>query len=201
MAFDFDIATQRFEIIRDQVALIIFNELQNQLTRRPLETEFGAGVWIERGIPFAHTELPAVKVYFAKSTYDEDGRVSSQGTCQINIEVTAKGRSSLTEEADEVAAKICQKLLGAIRFILKHPTYNRLAFTGRPYIKGITVTDIRMAEPTEQGDGFRTVAGQMILEVRYEEDNGDLTTETQLNSFTTVKISDTEKGYKLEKIT
>lgn len=200
MAFSFDIPTQRFEVIRDQVALIIFDELQNQLTRRPLETEFGAGVWVERGIPFDRQELPAVKVYFAKSTYDQDGRVSSQGNCQINIEVTARGRSSLTEEADEVAAKVCQKLLGAIRYTLKHPTYNRLAFTGRPYIKGITVTDIRMAEPTEQPDGYRIIAGQLILEVRYEEDNGDLTSETQLGSFTTVKISDTEKGYKLEKI-
>jgi hypothetical protein len=200
MAFEFDIPTQRFEIIRDQVALIIFDELQNQLVRRPLETEFGAGVWVERGITFDRAELPAVKVYFAKSNYDQDGRVSSQGACQINIEVTAKGRSSLTTEADEVAAKVCQKLLGAIRYILKHPTYNRLAFTGRPYIKGITVTDIRMAEPTEQGDGFRSVAGQLILGVRYEEDNGDLTSETQLGSFTSIKISDTDKGYKLEKI-
>lgn len=200
MAFDFDIGAQNFELIRDQIAVIILDELQNQYTRRPTETEFNAGVWLERGIPFDRKELPAVKVYFAASSYDQDGRVSSQGECRIHVEVTAGAKSTIDDNGDKLAALRVQKLIGAIRFILKHPTYNRLGFAGRPYIKGITVTDIRMSEPTEQQDGLHTIAGQLVLQVRYEENNGDLTTDSLTPISTAVKIDDTDKGYKLEKI-
>ena len=201
MAFDFIITEQRFETIRDQVAAIIFTELQAQAVLRPTELEFLVGVWTERGIPFDREELPAVKVYFASSAYDDDARLSSAGTCQINVEVTAKGKSTEAETGDVVASKTCQKLIGVIRYILKNPTYNRLAFTGRPYIKGTTVTNIRIGEPTEQQEGFRVTAGQLILSVRYEEDNGDLEALPGTLANTTVKIDSTEKGYKLEKIT
>jgi hypothetical protein len=208
MAFDFDIQTQRFELIRDQVAAIIFTELQNQLVRRPTETEFGAGIWLERTVPFDHTDLPAVKVYFASAAYDQDGRASSQGLANIHVEVTTNAKASAdpgsaqvrTDGAGAKAALICQKLIGAIRFILKHPTYYILSFVGRPFIKGITITDIRIAEPTEQTDGFRSVAGQLILQVRYEEDNGDLEVTPAEIFGTTIKLDDTEKGFKLEKI-
>lgn len=200
MAFNFSIPQQNFEMIRDRVALIIADELAAQLALRPTELEFGAGVWVERAAPFDREELPAVKVYFAASSYDDDGRVTSQGSATIHIEVTARGRSTSTQGAGEVAAKICQKLLGAIRYILKHPTYNRLSFTGRQFIKGITVSDIRIAEPTEQADGFRSVAGQLILQVRYEELNGDLTSTPIEEYGAQIKIDDTEKGYFIEKI-
>jgi len=200
MAFDFSIPAQRFETIRDQVAAIISAEFEAQLVLRPTETEFGADVWIERGIPYDREELPAVKVYFASANYSDENRITSKGTCQINVEVTAKGVSNDTDYGDKLAAKTCQKLLGAIRYILKHPTYNRLALSGRPYIGGINVTDIRIAEPTEQADAFRIIAGQLVLLVRYEEQNGGLNSDTQEGTYTSIKLDETDKGIKISKI-
>ena len=52
----------------------------------------------------------------------------------------------------------------------------------------------------ENQDGIHTIAGNLILNVRYSEENGQVAPVTGEQWTTTVKLDETEKGYKIEKI-
>lgn len=200
MAFDFIIPEQNFEKIRDKVASIITDEFAEQyiLTSNPL---FQAGIWIERFIPFDRQELPAVKVYFVQSSYDTRTPAASKGELKIYIEVHTKAKDSDSERGDKKSTIDCQKLVGAIRYILEHPDYLRLGYpTPQKFISGTNISDINISEPINQQDGLHVIAGRLILNVRYLENNGDLSGLPGEQYTSQIKLNDTDKGYKLEKI-
>jgi hypothetical protein len=197
MPIENEIPEQNFELIRDQVALIIGTELANQniINPDPLLT---AGIWVERFIPYDKQELPAIKVYFNNSSYNQNIPINSKGECKIVVEVTVSAINTSASKGDIAASKNCQKLIGKIRYILEHTLYLKLALPNG-VIAGTEVTDIAMGVPSDQ-DGLHTIAGNLILNVRYSEQNGQTTPVTGEHWSTSVKLDETERGYKIEKI-
>ena len=197
MAFDFIIPEQNFERIRNEVASILALEFAAQfiLTSNAL---FSAGIWIERFIPFDKLELPAIKVFYVSSSYKNNTFGSSKGECKIHIEVTVNAKDSASEGGDKKASINCQFLMGKIRFILSHPEYKTLGFSLPGFINGREITDMNVAEPNPNQDGLHTITSNLMLNVRYEENNGDLTSTPGLIYSSQIKIDESEKGYKLE---
>lgn len=197
MAFDFEIPEQNFELIRNSVASILLVEFAAQLgiTSNAL---FNAGIWLERFIPFDKQELPAVKVFFVSSSYKNNTFGSSKGECKIHIEVTVNAKDSASEGGDKKASVDCQFLMGKIRYILSNPVYKTLGFSVPGFIAGREITDMNVAEPNKNQDGLHTIVGNLMLNVRYEENNGDLTSTPGFIYSSVIKIDETEKGYKLE---
>ncbi|MCJ7802760.1 MAG: hypothetical protein MUP82_10435, partial [Candidatus Marinimicrobia bacterium] len=114
------------------------------------------------------------------------------------IEVTVNSKDSSTEDGDIAASKACQKLAGVIRFILMHPLYLKLDFPAG-FIAGTEITDITPGVP-QPGDAFNTYALNLILNVRYSEDNGSISSVVGEQYTTIVKLDETDKGIKIEKI-
>ncbi len=197
MPIDLDIPEQNFELIRDAVASILTVELANQFARtaNPL---FEAGVWLERFIPFDKEELPAIKVFYVSSSYKNNTFGNSKGECKIHIEVTTNAKDSASESGDKTASKNCQFLMGKIRYILSNPLYLRLGFSVPGFIEGREITDMNVSLPNNSQDGLHTIVGNLILNVRYEENNGDLTSTPGLIYSSQIKIDESDKGYKLE---
>ena len=197
MPIDIEIPEQNFELIRNAVASILGIEFAAQfvITSNPL---FNAGIWIERFIPFDKEELPAIKVYFINSSYKNNTFGSSKGECKIHVEVTVNAKDSSSAGGDKTASLNCQFLMGKIRYILSNPLYRTLGFSVPGFIAGREITDMNVSVPDKNQDGLHTIAGNLILNVRYEENNGDLKSVLGAIYSSQIKIDETEKGYKLE---
>jgi len=156
------------------------------------------GVWLERFVAFDQSELPAIRVYFDNSAYDRKNPSASKCESKFSVELTVNAMDSLNSRGDEGASINCQKILGIIRHILSHPLYLNLDFAPG-IIEGTTVTDLRIGTPSGE-DGLYTISGVISFSVRHIELNGSLSGIPGEIYGSVIKISETELGYKLEKI-
>jgi hypothetical protein len=192
------ILTQNFELIRDQIALIIGTEFASQKSKTE-NILFDAGIWVERFVAFDKEELPAIKVYYDASSFDKDSPRATKGESKFVVQVQTKSPTTSTSGGDTIASINAQKLVGAIRYIFEHGLYVRLGFAPG-FIKGVSVTDIVTSVP-DQGDSFHNYACNLVITVRHIEYNGlEAPTQTIDEVHSVVKLNDTEKGYKIVKI-
>ena len=108
---DYIIPSQRFELFRDTIGLIIAQEFEKQKSLT-YDTDFDAGVWVERFTAFdAAVELPAVNVSYKETVYSTQDAKSKFGDNLFTIEVTSKGYSTTTTRADLNAAKNTSQII------------------------------------------------------------------------------------------
>lgn len=195
------IPTQRFELIRDSIGLIIKEELTNQklLTSNKL---FDANVYIERFVSFNHTELPAVNVIYDETIFSNKDNNSSTGEHQFIIDVVTASEDSSTERGDKLATLDLHKLLGVIRYILDCLEYR---FLGLPIgvVQSKMVTKIKSLSPdntynvTISNDSLNSISGRIFLRVRANELTGDLPTQTVTSVRTDFTLEDSGLGYRI----
>lgn len=186
------IPPQNYELIRDRIASILYIELENQWVLT-YDRDLMLPVWVERTIPFDHTEAPCVNVSLASGVFDnEDGR-GSDGTYQFNIDVFAKAAQAGTMNGDQLATMKVHKILGKCRAILKNNAYIRLSFTP-PSISRTTVSSLAIAEAGKK-DAEHVMMGRLVFTVRVPEDV-ELKTANLIDGYdTAVKMLLTDKGY------
>lgn len=192
-----EIQSQNFELVTDRICEILTDELAEQfnLTANSL---FQAVVWKERFIAFDKTELPAINVFYENSDFDRNTPETSAGNAKYAIEIVVSAKHTDSERGDIAASLKCQKLLGVLRYILKNPNYIRLGFdVADNFIYGTEVEEIRMQQPDNK-EGMNIIGGQLLFNVRLEESNGKITPVTAEGYATSVKLNNTEKGYKFE---
>jgi hypothetical protein len=196
MAFNFEIAQQKFEVVRDRIALIIANEFANQFQQFNEEL-MSCVIWLERFIPFDVSELPAVNINFQSLELIQrnPGKSVCDGT--YTVDVYCKGSSSDADSGDVLASLACEKLIGKARFILENPTYLRLGFDSNPsFISGTQVDRIIVAKPQENDGNFICMA-QLSLKVKIEEDNGVVNPLPAETYTTQIVLDTTTKGIRL----
>lgn len=191
------IPTQNYELIRDQIGLIIGTEFVSQKSKTG-NILFDASIWIERFIAFDKEELPAIKIYYDTSSFDKDSPRATKGESKFVVQVQTKSPTTSSDSGDKIASIDAQKLAGVIRYIFEHGLYVRLGFAAG-FIEGVSVTDIVTSVP-DQGDSFRSYSCNLVITVRHIEKNG-LETPSQIidEVHSVVKLDDTEKGYKIVK--
>lgn len=190
------IPKQQYELVRDQLAIVLVDELANQKALGMDELSvWDEKVWIDRVKPFEDFNNVTINVTLASGDYDNETIKSSNGTYIFNIDVTARAKEKQSDEsyADLDANKILDRVVGAIRAILKNPEYNTLGFvkpslshvTVRGFVKGLSGTD----EATSAKIARIEYAVRVVEGV-------ELKTGIPIGShYTTVKLSDTDKGY------
>ena len=188
------IPTQRFELIRDQIALILGEELANQADLQSNDL-FDATIFVERISPPDQTEMPCINIFFVRASYtDQNPILSKSDPATFYIDVYANANDTQETRGDQLAALKLHKLIGAIRYILEHPHYIRLGFTEK-FIHHTQVTSIDIAEPKGEPDAVNTVFGRLTFDVTFNEVMAELTGTSGQVFNTTVKIDTSEKGY------
>lgn len=208
------IPSQRFELIRDSIGRVLVAEFAAQKTLVEaynhihehdaipvLLTVVNPTVWLERVCPFDKEELPVINIVYSDTNFvDETTAFTSNGESKFFIEIYTNASTSSASEGDKKAAILLAKIGGMVRAILMDNKNRNLDFTDYK-IQNRFVKSITRTQPRVTNDAENTIAG--IVEVHYF---GEEATETETgalekNLTTSVKLADTEKGYKYELIT
>lgn len=200
------IPTQNFEVVRDRIAEILADEINNQITLRGAETpaldvsHLPTTVAIERIIPFDKTELPGVDVSFSNGDYGNKDQTQVDGNYDYFIDCYASAKTSDDPDnagellrADYAAKVKLHKLLGVCRAILENPKYRTLGYTP-PFCATVGVKTIAIADPERQ-DAVTTVMGRLVFTLRVPE-TVELVEPRAIDGYsTTVILYETDKGY------
>lgn len=188
------ISPQAFEIIRDQLGLILKVEFHAQSVLNSSNKDIDPAVWIERFIPFKQTDMPALNIMLASGSLGEQTVRQTNGTYTFFIDIHTKAKSTTTEDGDVKAVFKLHRLLGIARAILEDTRYKTLGFT-TPFIISRHVTDIQINQPSPDGEGANVVMGRLTLVVRAPEVVVLPGAVQLIDNKTTIKMSETEKGY------
>jgi len=187
------IPPQNFELIRDKIAEILYLEIENQWILT-YDNDLRLAVWVERTIPFDHTEMPAINVSLASGSYDNDSPKSSDGTYLYNIDVFTKSAKVGTTNGDQLAAIKMQRLLGVCRAIMRNNAYFVLGFA-QPSLSNTKVTSLLINDASNHKDAEHVMMGRMVFSVRVPETVELKVANLIEGSDTAVKMSLTDKGY------
>jgi hypothetical protein len=188
-----------FELIRDRIFSILVDEIPNQSTIQA-DPSINANVFLERYIPFNKTELPAINVNMASGNFNNKKASDGVGSYNYNIDIYCAAKTDVTDFGDTKASLVMEKLAGICQYIFSDAQYRTLGFSFNvPFIVRVTVLDFNIKDPNTNGaDGLSTVMGRINLEVMAAECNTPLSSIQLQESTTSVKVNDTEKGYKYD---
>ncbi len=189
------IPAQGFEVIRDRICQILAVELEQQfLLSGDYDLEdIGDKIYMERMVPFDHTECPAINVRIERGDYNNQHQGAADGIYRYFIEHNVV---ALTEDGlrGDTSAKVkAHKIMGKVRAIFENPVYKTLAFPA-PFIAHRHIESFVFSEPT-RNDAENSTMAQMVLVVRCLENTALLDSTLILGYDTTVKLYDTDKGY------
>ena len=160
------ILPQNFEIYRDQIALILADELSNQFVLQPTLEILNATIQVERFIPVDVSEMPLISVRFFNAETERDHQTAAQVKNTYVVDVFTKATFSEDESVrgDSQSFKDTSRLLGVIQRILKAPEYLTLGLTNggvrRTNIEGWTPLDFQRNEDRES-----VASGRLVFEV------------------------------------
>jgi hypothetical protein len=187
------IPQQNFELIRTRIGLILAEEIANQATLTA-DNKLNATVWEERFTPFGNDEMPAVNIRFQDGQMNEYAPVRDRFNYRYFIDVYTKSKASASSIGDLNAQKTLQRLCGIIRGILRNTQYRTLLFA-KGFIATSSVQSIEIADPYDSDGNFMSMA-RITFVIMATEGNDTSSPVVAEGYDTSVKIEETEKGYK-----
>lgn len=174
-----------FEIVRNQIAIILAEEIFNQLELT--NNDMQLGIFLERTIPIDNSEECVINVSVANVDYQDHTLVSMQGSYNFFIDVYANQIDSPYK---------LQKLLNYVRYILSNQRYRTLdfapGFIGGTYVNSFEINEKMLAQDSD----FVSIS-RLIFNVRITEcETHNLGVDLYLNE-TNYKICNSELGYKV----
>lgn len=167
------ITAQSFEIIRDRIAYILFDEFQNQRTLTANQ-DLNVIVTTENKAPNDFTELPLITVSISNGDYSNKNQGSSDGVYIYNVDLYTSSKTKSTGEGATLATIKLHKLMGIARYILEDPQYKTLgfavggsntAFILRSIVQSIAFKDI------DPNDANNVSMGRLTFAVTANESN------------------------------
>jgi len=189
------VLSQNFELIGQRVGSILADELHNQSTLPPVETDINATVWVERFIAFDSSDMPCINVCFTRGNNEGNYVVNSDYTHSYTIDVYTSAKSTSSQRGDVKSTNILHRILGVVRAILENPQYRTLDFAS-PSIENVSLKTIEIAEADKNKNTESIAMGRIVLDVQVREGMQLQTGVDIAESNTTVKLYNTEKGYK-----
>lgn len=180
---------QFYELIRDRIVDVLFDELANQYTIG-YDDDFNVAVTGERFVAIGLPEVPIINVSLANGNFDNKHIGFSDGGYIFNIDVYA---NSSEEEGDRLSTLHLHKLLGACRAILENPEYKTLGYAPG-FIRRTNVQGFDIAEQ-RSNDSRNNAMGRLVFNVSATEYSPFKEPELIGGMDTTVRISDSEVGY------
>lgn len=181
-----------YEPIRERIGAILTLELTNQAAIT-YDDDLLVNVYNERSKPVQPNECPVVNVSLAKSDYDNQTVIKSDGTYQFLIDCYCTSATTDDERGDSLASFKSQRLAGVCMAILEHPVYLTLGFTP-PFIIRSQVTGFEVGEP-DRSESTNMTLTRITLSVKSSQNEPTETGVELALSLTQVKLGLTEKGY------
>lgn len=188
------ISTQAFEFVRDRIAEILDDELNNQFILSG-DYDLDLSVTVESNFPQTNKEdFPIVNVSLTNGKYEnKDHGGSVLGLYQYNVDVYANSKTPLEGQGDRLASIKMQKVIGICRSILEDPIYKTLGFEP-PFVSRVFVSEMNISEPNKD-DALNTIVGRLVFNVHVPE-HCKLTTPTLIEGYETqVRIGNTNRGF------
>lgn len=174
-----------FEIVRNQIGIILAEEIYNQLDISG--NDMHLGIFLERTIPIDNSEESVINISVANVDYQDHNLVSMQGSYNFFIDVYAVQIDSPYK---------VQTLLNYIRYILSNQRYRTLDFAPG-FIGGTYVNSFEIETKLLSQDSDFTRTSRLMFNVRImESENMNIGEEFYLNE-TNYKICESELGYKV----
>ena len=194
---DHAIPSQGFELVRDLIGAILKEELENQKTLQNLPEEIQ--VFSERTTPFGNEEELAINVLLSSANYTGMTQKDTQGRTMFLVDIYTNGRASNGTPGGLDSSKRLHKYIGLVRYILQYSEYKTLSLP-LGVIAGGSVDDFNIMEPSQQQDSNFTRMGRVSVSYRIQENQALIQGTTLESMITTVKLEDTDLGYRFELI-
>lgn len=185
------IPPQNFELVRDRLAFVLQAELENQ-------QYLGADIivptiYIERGVPFNDTELPAINIQYSGGAYGNKDVTQVQGTYTYYIDVMAQNSTVGIERGDALAMIAVQRIAGLIRAILDNPLYITLGFS-RPSLGHVECSSMQIADRGDT-DAKNSAMARVLYTAQVAEGNQLITAPEFAAAYSTIKIDVSDAGF------
>jgi|SRR6478609_280735 len=189
------IGNQKFEIIRDQIAIILVTELANQYTLTNDPNLNNIKGQVEAINPEDKTELPVINVSFVRGDFGDlkanDG--TNKGIYRYHIDVYVNAKTTQSAKGDNLSAIALQRIIGVIRTIIDHPIYNTLGFS-KGFIWRTKINNIDIRDEGKN-DALNSRMGRLTMEVQATESTDMPDGILIAGANTHVTLHETEKGY------
>lgn len=191
------IGPQAFELIRDQLGAIIFDELDAQHIMS-YNKIFLANVYMERFVPFNESELikGAINVTVARQELSNQSPLQSDGMNSFFIDVYQCAKTQTEDgkliDGGSIATKNMHRLCGVVRGILEHTKYLTLGLPG--IVTHRKITEIRFNNQKIE-DKVSVSTARMVFQVRADERNGKASTRVLEGLTIRATINESDAGY------
>lgn len=196
------IAPQKFELIRDRVALILYREFIKQSTLQTLvdvqQLLIKTTFFTERFSPLNPGEMSAIVIFLLSGDYDNPHPQTQTGTYLFALDIFVKRQNESTKDGEKWAAADGQKLAGFIRAILQSPYWIRLGFEpskGNVFVNKSNVVSVKRMEEENTKDNQNTIMYRVLLEVVANEETEGINGLPLDRNTAILKIAETEVGY------
>lgn len=187
---------QAFELIRDQIAAILADELNYQGVLKSDNDLLKIKVYVESINPEDKEDLPIVNVCLAHGEWPDrksyDGKI--KGNYTYNIDFYTNSPTDDNDEGDKLSGVKLQKLMGISRAILENPIYRILGYNPG-FVERVGLKDLNIRLETKNTDALNTRMGRLTFLVEVQE-SVDLLTGQPLQQWTAaVSINNTSDGH------
>lgn len=189
------IPEQGFEKVRDAIGAILRIELEAQKTLQSLTDDIN--VYVGRNNPFQQSEQLMINILTDSANYSSIHEKGTHGNTNFFIDIYTSAKEKGNVDGGEMSTRKRDKYLGMIRFILQNHKYMRLGLPAG-LIMGTYVEGFENFEPSSNQDATFVKMSRLSYSVRIVEQQ-DMWNGIEINSiFTTVKLDETQRGYKYE---
>lgn len=185
------IPKQGFEIVRDQIGIILLTELAAQKTRQmdSFPETIEGNIGLESVTPADSANPIQLNIVLDSATYGQITQKDAQGRTLYFIDIFTSGKNS----GDSTFRR--DKFLGMVMFIFRSAQYRTMGLA-QGLIGGTYVESFATLDPHQKEDSNYTSFARVQLAIRIQEDAQAWSGIDLLGQDSTVKLDLTEKGYK-----
>ena len=152
-------------------------------------------VFIDRLVVPNKSELPLINIFLDTGNFDNQDVEAQDGVYIYNIIFYHSGKSGSDEaRGDTRSMRDLQRLMGVVRGIIQSVKYLTLGFEA-PSVLHRSIKTLVISDPANSKDGSNIAQGGLTLEVRLVEESEMFVSVILAGTDTTVKLSETSKGF------
>lgn len=196
------ISQSNFETIRDVIAVILKEEIDNQAllhgTGDPVvpHADYLANFYTERFTPIDKSEGNVITVDVAGGNLNDQTALSQVFECNYNIDIFTSGIEIASQDGYLNSSVKVHRFAGMVRHILQSPYYVKLGLDTN-IIGSRSVNQIQFARVDKEQDASYMRMARVTLNVKMNESSNEVLSVAAAGYDTRIKIEETEKGYYL----
>lgn len=189
------IPMQGFEVVKNKLGAILVSEISNQVDKLQCN-DIEVDVYIERQEPYDKSEDVIVNVSLNNVAFGNINERDTMGTNTFNIDVYASGVATLDIDGNTQVRQKIDLVVGWIRYILSSTKY-RILDLPVGTIGGTYVDSINYDDNYGNQDGSYIRMARVQFSVRVLECQELWDSSPFSGNDTTIKLDNTDKGFKL----